>query len=165
MYHLFSLDPVVDLFTNIKCLQANPSCCMFCSLLQQISNINGDIIGFGDGEIPEGNQQTLLRLYSFLISFKNLLPFYYYRKAAFCYRLPKNHLISGELITCQTVGMLFVLLHCTVELLLLCFVFVFCFCSLFERGICNRDIHKSYKSHPHSLFFLHYEEDVQVVKL
>lgn len=33
MYHLFSLDPIVDLFTNIKCLQANPSCCMFCSLL------------------------------------------------------------------------------------------------------------------------------------
>lgn len=29
MYHLFSLDPIVDLFTNIKCLQANPSCCMF----------------------------------------------------------------------------------------------------------------------------------------
>ncbi|RMC18026.1 hypothetical protein DUI87_04904 [Hirundo rustica rustica] len=26
MYHLFSLDPIVDLFTNIKCLQANPSC-------------------------------------------------------------------------------------------------------------------------------------------
>jgi hypothetical protein len=24
MYHLFSLDPIVDLFTNIKCLQANP---------------------------------------------------------------------------------------------------------------------------------------------
>ncbi|EGW07725.1 hypothetical protein I79_016409 [Cricetulus griseus] len=23
MYHLFSLDPIVDLFTNIKCLQAN----------------------------------------------------------------------------------------------------------------------------------------------
>lgn len=24
MYHLFSSDPIVDLFTNIKCLQANP---------------------------------------------------------------------------------------------------------------------------------------------
>lgn len=104
-------------------------------------------------------------MYTFLISFKNLLPFYYYRKAAFCYRLPKNHLISGELITCQTVGMLFVFLRCTVELVLfLCLCFVFC--SLLEREIWNKDIHKSYQILliPISLSAL-LKKDVQVVKL
>lgn len=86
-------------------------------------------------------------MYTFLIPFKNLLPFYYYRKEEFCYRLPKNHLISGELITCQNVEMLFVFYVALLNFFSLPVFVTFLFGL--ERGTWKRDIHKG--AHPHFL--------------
>lgn len=88
-----------------------------------------------------------------------MLPFYYYCKAAFCYRLPKNHLISGELITCQTVGMLFVFftLHCWVSsffVLCLCFVFILYLRGRFGIGTYT----KVTKPTSFPFLFLHYKK-------
>lgn len=81
--HRRSLDPLVDLFTDIKCLQANPFAVCFAAYCSRYAT---DTWG---GSIRGGANKRLSRLYTFLVSFKNVLPFYYYSKAAFCYWLPK----------------------------------------------------------------------------
>lgn len=85
------------------------------------------------------------------------VPWFLWDCVAFLLLTAKQHvvtdclksLISGDCITCQTVGMLF-LFRCTVLLLLL---LLFCRCCLvgfLEREIQKRDIHKT-DNHPHPL--------------
>lgn len=112
MDHLFSLDPVVDLFTNIKCLQANPFAVRFAAYYSRCAT--------DSGKTRRGSEwETGLYLGSL-----RLLPVCYYSKAAFVTDC-LNHLISGERITCQTVGMPFVfLLHCYIVVLVVLVVVV-----------------------------------------
>nr|DBA23408.1 TPA: hypothetical protein GDO54_014323 [Pyxicephalus adspersus] len=49
-----------------------------------------------------------------LVFFQRHVAFILSPQAGFCYRLPTNHLISGYIITCQTLECFLCLLCCTV---------------------------------------------------
>lgn len=98
-------------------------------------------------------------MYTFLISFKNLLPFYYYRKAAFCYRLPKKSLNlrwTHHLPNCWN-AICFFMLHCWVSsffVLCSCFVFI-----LYLRGRSGIGTYtKVTKPTSFPFLFLHYKK-------
>lgn len=71
MYHLFSWDPIMDLFTNIKCLQANPFAVRFAAYCSRSAT---DAWGKSQGEGADERDLVRVRYPGF---FENVLPFYY----------------------------------------------------------------------------------------
>lgn len=157
MYHLFSWDPIVDLFTNIKCLQANPFAVRFAAYCSR-STTDARCVGKRQGE--EADERLG----------EGPIPWFLWECVAFLLLTAKQHvvtdclksLISGDCITCQTVGMLF-LFRCTVLLLLLLFLLLFCRClvGFLEREIQKRDIHKT-DNHPHPLFIVTFKKKLEL---